>query len=100
MTKKMRVLAAFLITVLFCGVTLAQKPVQDINPKRHPELAEAQRLVAQANDYIEKAQVANKGDMQGHAEKARQLLAQANQELKEAAEAANAANAAKEKRKR
>ncbi len=93
MTKKMRVLAAFLTTAVLCGVSLAQKPVQNINPKRHPELAEAQHLVAQANEYIEKAQVANKGDMQGHAEKARQLLVQANQELKEAAEAANAAKA-------
>lgn len=100
MTKKMRVQVAFLIAVLFCGVSLAQKPVQNINPKVHPDLAEAQRLVAQANAYIEKAQVANRGDMQDHAEKARQLLAQANQELKEAAEAANAANAARAKRKR
>jgi hypothetical protein len=32
-------------------------------------------------------------DMQGHAEKARELLVQVNQELKLAAEAANAANA-------
>ena len=100
MTKKMRVLAAFLTTVLFCVVSLAQKPVQNINPKRHPDLAQAQRLVAEANEYIEKAQVANKGDMQDHAEKARQLLAQANQELKEAAEAANAASAARAKHKR
>jgi hypothetical protein len=100
MSKIMRVFTATLIAVLFCGITLAQEPVQDINPKVHPNLYQAQRLVAQANDYLERAQKANRGDMKGHAERARQLLAQANQEIKAAAEAANAANAAKKKGRR
>lgn len=100
MTKKVRVCTAVLTMMLFCGITLAQEPVLDINSKVHPNLAEAQRLVVEANKYIEKAQTANKEDMQGHAEKARQYLAQANRELKAAAEAANAANAARGKRKR
>jgi uncharacterized protein YbaP (TraB family) len=100
MTNKVRVCTAVLTMMLFCGITLAQEPVLDISPKVHPNLAQAQRLVAEANKYIEKAQVANKGDMQGHAEKARQLLADANRELKAAAEAANAANASRQKRKR
>ena len=100
MTKKVRVCIAVLTLMLFSGITLAQEPVLDINPKVHGNLAEAQRLVVEANKYIEKAQVVNKGDMQGHAEKARQLLAEANRELKAAAEAANAANAARQKRKR
>lgn len=100
MTKKVRVCTAVLTMMLFCGITLAQQPVLDISPKVHPNLAEAQRLVVEANKYIEKAQAVNKGDMQGHAEKARQFLAQANRELKAAAEAANSANAARQKRKR
>jgi hypothetical protein len=100
MTKNVRLCTTVLTMMLFCGVTLAQKPVLDINPKVHPNLAEAQRLVAEAHNYIEKAQAANREDMQGHAEKARQLLAEANRELKAAAEAANAANAARQKRKR
>jgi len=103
MTNKVRGFSAIMIALLFCGMSLAQQPVLDISPKVHPNLAEAQRLVVEANKYIEKAQTANRGDMKGHAEKARQLLAQANQELKaaaEAANAANAANAAKQKRKR
>lgn len=100
MTKKVHVCTAVLTMMLFCGITLAQQPVLDISPKVHPNLAEAQRLVVEANKYIEKAQAVNKGDMQGHAEKARQFLAQANRELKAAAEAANAANAARQKRKR
>ena len=100
MSKKMRLFTAMLIAVLFCGVTVAQAPVVDINPKIHPNLAEAQRLVVQANRYIDRAQKANRGDMKGHAERARQFLAQANQELKAAAEAANAANAARKRGKR
>lgn len=100
MSKKMRLLTAILIAVLFCGVTVAQAPEVNINARLHPNLAEAQRLVVQANRYIDKAQKANRGDMKGHAEKARQLLAQANQELKAAAEAANTANAAQKRGKR
>jgi len=41
------------------------------------------------------AQGANEFDMQGHAAKAKDLLNQANTELKAAAQAANAANAKK-----
>ena len=92
MSKQARVLAAILVTVLFCGITLAQEPAVNISPKLHPNLAQAQHLVAQANQYIAKAQNANHRDMRGHAERARQLLAQANQELKAAAEVANVAN--------
>jgi len=91
MTRKTRLLAAMASAVLLCSITLAQDPVVDIDKGRHPNLAEAQRLVAEANRYIHEAQKDNHYDMKGHAERARQLLVQANQELKAAAEAANAA---------
>jgi hypothetical protein len=90
MTKKMQVSTAMLTAVLFCGVTLAQAPVVNIDGKRHPNLAEAQNLVVEANRAVETAQKDNRYDMKGHAEKARQLLAQVNQELKAAADAADA----------
>jgi hypothetical protein len=67
--------------------------VLDIDKKLHPNLAAAQMHVVQANNYIIAARKDNKYDMQGHGEKARQFLVQANQEPKLAAEAANAANA-------
>lgn len=70
------------------GFTLAQ-PAQNVNPGRHPNLAAAQRLTAQAYDKVIAAQQANEWDMQGHAAKAKQLLDEANNELKAAAEAAN-----------
>jgi hypothetical protein len=80
-----------LAAVLLCGVTLAQEPVQDINSQLHPNLAEAQRHVVEANRSIAGAQKDNRYDMKGHAERARQLLVEVNNELKAAAETANAA---------
>lgn len=90
MSKTMRGFTATLIAVLFCGVTLAQAPMENINKNVHPKLAEAQRLIGEANKSIAEAQRANKNHLGGHAEKARRLLAQASQELAEAAAYANA----------
>lgn len=84
-------IAAVLSVFLFCMMIVAQDPVVDIDKAKHANLAEAQRLIVQANHYIAEAQKDNHYDMKGHAEKARQLLVEVNQELKAAAEAANAA---------
>ena len=97
--KRTLVFPAILTAMLFCGATLAQEPVQDINPKIHPHLAAAQKYVVEANAAIQTAQKDNKYDMKDHAEKARQLLVEANKELKLAAEAANAAGAGGAKKK-
>jgi flagellar motility protein MotE (MotC chaperone) len=83
-------ITAVVSALVFCAVIAAQEPVMDIDKNRHPNLAEAQRLVIEANQKIAAAQKDNRYDMKGHAEKARQLLAEVNQELKAAAEAANA----------
>ena len=71
------------------GVAVAQKPVENVSGKRHPNLAAAQRLSQQAYEKVTAAQEANEWDMDGHAAKAKELLDQVNRELKEAAEAAN-----------
>jgi len=92
MAKKSLVINTFLSAALICsGVMLAQDPVRDIDQNRHPELAAAQSHVVEASAAVLAAQKYNKGDMHGHAEKARLLLVQVNQELKLAAEAANPA---------
>jgi hypothetical protein len=76
--------------LMILGATLwAQKPAENVSAKRHPNLAAAQRLVEQAFNKISDAQQANEWDMSGHAQKAKQLLDQANAELKSAAESAN-----------
>lgn len=71
------------------GLAVAQKPVEDVSGKRHPNLAAAQRLSQQAWEKVGAAQQANEWDMDGHAAKAKELLDQVNKELKLAAEAAN-----------
>lgn len=77
-------------TALVCGgFAVAQKPVQDVSGKKHPNLAAAQRLSEEAFNKITAAQQANEWDMDGHAAKAKDLLDQVNKELKLAAEAAN-----------
>jgi hypothetical protein len=62
---------------------------QNVSANRHPNLAAAQRLMEQAVGKLDAAQVANEFDMHGHAQKAKELLAQAFNEVKQAAEAAN-----------
>jgi hypothetical protein len=62
---------------------------QDVNWRRHPNLAAAQHLIDQAYGKISDAQGANEWDMDGHAAHAKQLLQEANGEIKMAAEAAN-----------
>jgi F0F1-type ATP synthase membrane subunit b/b' len=84
------VVCSLLAVALLCsGIVLAQKPVQNISGKRHPNLAAAQHLCEQAFQKITAAQQANEFDMEGHAQKAKDLLDEANRELKQAAEAAN-----------
>ena len=76
-------------SLLAGGVAIAQKPTQNVNPGRHPNLAAAQRLSEQAYQKIVAAQQDNEWDMEGHAQKAKDLLDQANQQLKLAAQYAN-----------
>ena len=85
---KTRIVAA-LGGILIAATALAQRPAQNVSAKRHPNLNAAQRLVDQAFNRITAAQQANEFDLKGHAEKAKQLLDQANAELKQAALASN-----------
>ena len=88
--SKNRVLTAVLGSMLLVGgVAVAQKPVRNVSGARHPNLAAAQRLSQQAFDKVSAAQQANEWDMEGHAKKAKQLLEEVNNELKQAAGAAN-----------
>jgi hypothetical protein len=77
------------LALLAGGAVLAQRPADNISPRRHPNLAAAQRLSTQAYEKIVAAQQANEWDLDGHAQKAKELLDQVNRELKEAAEASN-----------
>ena len=78
------------LSLVTAGITIAQGPPErNVSGARHPNIAAAQRLCDQAYNKIVAAQQANEWDMNGHAQKAKDLLDQANRELKLAAEAAN-----------
>jgi hypothetical protein len=77
------------ILLFLAGMAVAQAPKQNVSAGRHPNLAAAQRLSLQAYNKVIAAQQANEWDMQGHAQKAKNLLDQVNNELKQAAQAAN-----------
>jgi len=84
--------AVFGSALLIGGYAIAQQPApkRNVSGALHPNLAAAQRLTAQAFAKITAAQEANEFDLGGHAAKAKSLLDQANNELKEAAQTSNA----------
>jgi hypothetical protein len=88
-TKLLRgsVLAALLV---LAGVAVAEKPVENIDPHKHPHLAASQSHIIAAWQEAETARADNHDQLGGHAEKALEHLVAADRELKEAAEYANA----------
>jgi F0F1-type ATP synthase membrane subunit b/b' len=75
--------------LLLGGAAVAQKPVRNVSGARHPNIAAAQDLSRRAWQRVLDAQKANEWDMEGHAQRAKNLLDEANNELKLAAGAAN-----------
>lgn len=65
------------------------EPVIDISHERHPALATAQVEIREAWRKTVAAQRANDWDMDGHAQKAKDLIFQASEEIRAAATAAN-----------
>jgi hypothetical protein len=86
---KTRTLAAVLGSLLVIAGAVIAQPKRNVSAAHHPNLAAAQRLSQQAFEKITAAQEANEWDMKGHAQKAKNLLVEVNNELKLAAEAAN-----------
>jgi hypothetical protein len=86
-----------MVLAVFCaGTLLAQnKPVENVNAQRNPNLAAAQRFCLQAFDKVHEAQLANKYDMKGHAAKAKELLVEASEELSTADKIADSAHPGK-----
>ncbi len=71
---KHRIVAICAAVLLVATVSFAQHPPRNINPRKHPNLAAAQRLVSEAFNKISVAQKANEFDMGGYAAKAKELL--------------------------
>lgn len=87
--RKLAIAGWTAVAVLAGAAVLANPPVRNVSGARHPNLAAAQRLSHQAFEKVVAAQAANEWDLGGHAQKAKDLLDQVNNELKAAAEAAN-----------
>src|SRR5258708_37186406 len=74
-TIKTRFLAAAAGFQLFLGgMAAAQRPRLDVSPELHPNIAAAQRFSRQAWERIVAAQEADEFDMDGHAQRAKNLL--------------------------
>jgi hypothetical protein len=87
--QKVVLVSSLALGTICVAVGVAQKPIENVNPGRHPNLAAAQRLSEQAYQKLVAAQRANEYDMGGHAQKAKELLDQVNREIAQAASAAN-----------
>src|SRR5215468_7057007 len=87
---KIRLIAGCVIVagLIFCPLAPAAPPIVDIESRQDGNLAAAQRLLVQAYALINSAENVNDGQLEGHGQKAKSLISQANAELKEAAVAA------------
>jgi len=88
--NRMTRLAPFALfgALALAGVAQAQQPVVNIG-ERHGDLRAAQEHIVQAYQLVGAAQQNNVEGLGGHAERARQLLIQADAELRQAATSAN-----------
>jgi hypothetical protein len=81
--------AALAVACVFGTSAFAQEaPHVDIG-QRHGNLRNAQENIVAAYDYVSNAQDANDDRLGGHAARAKELLAEANRELRLAANTAN-----------
>ena len=89
--KKLQIIASTAVcTALTCvGVMFAQGPVVNIDKNRHGNLAAAQSYIVQAYQKIDAAQAANQDQLGGHAQNAKNLLTQADAELRLATNVSN-----------
>ncbi|WP_392887686.1 hypothetical protein ACF6ZU_24165 [Pseudomonas migulae] len=89
MNRKCLVIGSVLCTSLIFGcVSQADQPFVDIGD-RHGNLRSAQEHIVQAWRMVGEAQRDNNSHLGGHAERAKELLSQANEELRAAADFAN-----------
>ena len=90
MTNRRLFIGTAAYTALLCvGVSFAQAPVVNIDPRRHGNMAAAQRFIVQAYQKMDAAQRDNQDQLGGHAQRAKDLLTQADQEISLAANDAN-----------
>lgn len=88
--KRLKI-ATLLAGLVMCSVIgRAQAPSVTVDPQHHGNLAAAQNNIVEAWGSITEAQRSNDSHLGGHAARAKQLLAQASQEIQLAADQADA----------
>ncbi|MBS1852427.1 MAG: hypothetical protein JST79_16090 [Acidobacteria bacterium] len=88
MTKKM--ISTLVLLAATCALLYAASaPTVTVDSSRHGNLASAQQSIVAAWQSINTAQQENRNHLGGHAEKAKDLLNQANQEIQYAANSAD-----------
>lgn len=89
MAKKTLLISGLMMVALVYGcASHADQPYVDIGG-RHGNLRSAQEHIVQAWHLVGDAQSANDGRLNGHAARAKELLSEANDELRAAADVAN-----------
>lgn len=90
MTKRsLAITAPLSLTLALVGVMFAEAPVVNIDPHRHGNMAAAQNYLVQAFQRLDRAQQANEDQLGGHAQRAKDLLMQADEQIRLAADVAN-----------
>ncbi len=87
--KSLLVVAAVSAILTYGATMFAQGPVVNIDHRRHGNLAAAQQYIVQAYQKLDAAQRANEDQLGGHAQRAKDLLTQADSEIRQAANVAN-----------
>ncbi|HXN72133.1 MAG TPA: hypothetical protein VN861_06230 [Candidatus Acidoferrales bacterium] len=89
MLKRIVMIGVALCAAFALGaVMFAQRPPVDVG-ERHGNMRAAQELIQQAWMKVDEAQQDNNYNLGGHAGRAKELLTQASNQIKQAAEAAN-----------
>ena len=81
--------AALSAAFLFGNIAMAQDAPRVNIGERHGNLRNAQENIVAAYDYVSNAQAANEDQLGGHAARAKELLREADHELRMAANVAN-----------
>jgi hypothetical protein len=92
MKRRNVVFSAIAGSSLVCVMAIAQAvqaPYVNIDRYRHGNMAAAQQSIVEAFGHINDAQHANEDQLGGHAQRAKDLLSQANEEIRLAADVAN-----------
>lgn len=88
--KRLKIATLMAGVLMCCAIVRAQAPYVTVDPQAHGNLSAAQNNIVEAWTAISEAQHANDAHLGGHAGRAKELLAQANQEIQLAADQADA----------